>query len=197
MADPGCPCVKGTLVQNLVAEFSEFRASGKLDAQQIEATLSPDEIERIEGPITISSWYPLDFYQRLLRLVASGARGDPRAYLAESGRSSARRVIELGIYSQLAEHTRERWENRVGRIMVSLAGSFFSFGQWHWQGLEKDDSFSIRVCEAGPVGEELATRMGGFIQELAAGAARGPVELTHSRFDAGETIEFRARRQES
>ena len=193
MADSRPPVVQGTLVRNLFAELTQLRADEKLTDEELEAALGPAHSEYTERPTTISSWYPLDFYLRMLHLVASAAPVDPREYLAESGRRSARRVIELGIYSQLAEHKYESWENRVGRILVSLSGSFFDFGHWHWQGLQ-GDRFTIRATDVGAIPDELATRIGGFIEELACRAADAPVEIEHRRYDNGETIEYRARR---
>ncbi len=187
------PSVKGTIFANLIAELNDLIGSGKLRRAAVEAVLKPDEQDILDREVAISTWYPVDLYGRLLRVYASSSPGSERELLIEGGRNSARRVIELGVYSQLDDRTAESWENRVGRILVSLSGAFFSFGKWEWEGLQ-GDGFSIRVREAGPMTDELMLRTAGFVEQLACRSAGAPVALSHSREDDGQTVVFRAHR---
>lgn len=121
------------------------------------------------------------------------APGSGRKYLIESGRRAAQRIVELGIYSQLDGRTEDSWENRIGRILVSLSGAFFSFGSWEWEGMD-GEGCSILVRDAAPMSEELMLRTSGFIEQLATRAAGGDVALTHEREPDEEAVRFRAHR---
>jgi hypothetical protein len=192
-ADMSEPSVKGTLFQNLANELAERVSDGTISASQLASRLEPDELERLDHEIAISSWYPLDLYCRMLEVYALGASGAQGDFLMDSGRRSAQRVIDLGIYSQLDDRTEESWENRVGRILVTLSGSFFNFGKWEWSGLE-GDGYSIRVRDAAPMSDLLVWRTAGFIELLTQRAAGAPVALGHERIAGGRDLIFRARR---
>jgi hypothetical protein len=188
------PSVKGTLVQNLVGEIKVLLAQGNLDFEGLAKDLEAEDLALLDRDIALSAWYPVAPYGRLLEVFARACGGDRRATLIESGRRSARRVIELGIYSQLDTRTEESWENRVGRMLVTLSGSFFDFGRWEWQGLQRDGSFSIAVQDAHAMPDPLVLRTGGFIEHLAARAAAAPVSLDLQRSPDLGTIHYRARR---
>ncbi len=187
------PCVKGTLFQNLAAELGELISQGKLTREQRAKLIKPDEIALLERDISISAWYPIELYVRMLKLYAEAADGDVSEFLIESGRRAASRVVALGIYSQLDSCPEERWENRVGRILVTLSGSFFNFTEWEWEGLS-GNGFSIVVRRASPMADELVLRSSGFVEFLATRAAAGPVSITWERSADREEIRFRAER---
>jgi hypothetical protein len=187
------PCIKGTLFQNLAGELLELIQAGELDEQAVDRALKPDERQLLDADVSIRAWYPIVLYDRMLRLYKSAAPFDADGFLTRSGRRSAMRVVELGIYSQLDTHTLDSWENRVGRILVTLSGSFFNFGRWEWQGIERH-GFSILVRDAAPISDDLALRTGGFIEYLATRAAGGAVALTHQRQGNAGDLLFRARR---
>jgi len=188
------PSVKGTLVRNLVSELEELIDTGRLQRSDLPHHLEPCDLRVLEREVSISAWYPVATYARMLELFARASGGDRQQQLIESGRRSAQRVIELGIYSQLDDRTEESWENRVGRILVTLSGSFFNFGRWEWQGLQKDGSFSIAVHDAADMPEPLMLRTGGFVEHLTARAAGGPASLVLERSADLSTIHFRAHR---
>jgi len=187
------PSIKGTLFQNLAGELHEFVSAGRLTTADLDAALKPDERRLLDYDVSLSAWYPVGLYNRMLHLYAVTAQGDPVEYLVAGGRRSARNLIALGIYSQLDTRTEETWENRAGRVLVTLAGSLFNFGEWHWKGLA-GRGFSIRVDGAAPMGDELVLRTAGFVQQLAERLAGAPVALTHEREGGGARIRFRAHR---
>jgi hypothetical protein len=95
------PGVKGTIFSNVASELYELLAEGKLREEQFAALIKPDEREILDRELSISAWYPADLYGRMLQLYAQASPGSGREFLIESGRRSARKVIELGIYAQL------------------------------------------------------------------------------------------------
>jgi len=122
-------CVKGTIFQNVVNEIPEHLRNGARTRAHLERGCKPDDLEFLDQDIAIASWYPVDPYGRLLRVVCDRVGGGRSEFLVDGGRASARRVIEMGVYSQLSERT-ERWDQRVGRILVTLSGSFYNFRDW-------------------------------------------------------------------
>jgi len=187
------PCVKGTLFQNLADPLLELIESRKLRQSQVDSLLKPEEQDRLDRERSISAWYPVDLYCRMLALYALAAEGDPNEFLIESGRRSARQVVELGIYSQLDDRTRKSWESRVGQILVTLSRSFFNFGRWEWRGLERN-GFSICVTGAAPLSDQLCLQTAGFVEYLTERAAGAPIALLRERSADGDQLVFRARR---
>jgi hypothetical protein len=187
------PSIKGTLFQNLVGELLELVDADRLGDADLAATLKPDERKLLDYDVSFSAWYPVELYNRMLQLYAVTAPGDPDAYLIAGGRRSARNLIALGLYSQLDTRTEESWENRAGRVLVTLAGSLFNFGEWQWKGLARQ-GFSILVDGASPMGDELVLRTAGFVQLLAERLAGTSVALTHERERGGDLLRFRAHR---
>jgi hypothetical protein len=170
-------------------------AEGKLSPVAVKQALKPEELDYLDAELGIASWFPADTYCRMLRLYASTAPDNPREYLIESGRKSAQRVIELGLYSQLDDHTESRWEDRVGRVLVTLSGSFFSFGHWEWLGIEAEgEGFRLGVRDAGAFSHELILRTQGFVEQLATRAATRSVRVTHDLDKERQYLRYRARR---
>lgn len=183
------PSVKGSLYQTVATEVRKALGDGRLGPERLE----PDDLERIDGEISIASWYPVDSYARLLRLLCELEGGGRRDWFVEGGRRSAERLVELGVYAQLDDHTAGVWESRVGRSLLSIAPALFNFGRWGWSGLSEDGSFTITVEDASAMPEEVALRAYGFVSFMVERAAgdrmRAEVEFRRS----GGRIEFPVR----
>jgi hypothetical protein len=172
-------CVKGTIFKNVVDEINEQLANGRFERADLAHDCKPEDLAHLDREIAIAAWYPVDVYGRLLRgLCERVGNGDPE-FLVESGRRSARRVIEMGIYSQLDSHT-ERWDRRVGRVLVTLSGAFYNFGEWIWQ-YQTGGGFRIEVRDVGAMPEEVALRAHGFVDVLTTRAAGRPLRVRYQR----------------
>lgn len=189
----GRPSIKGTIFKPVASELAQMLSDGRISADQLRSHLKPDDEVFLEREIAISNWYPIDVYERLVTLLAAVAGNGRPEFSIEAGRRSAQRVEDLGIYSQIDERTEESWEDGVGRILVTLAGSFFNFGRWEWLGSE-GDHFSIEVTEARPMPPVVLLRTLGFVEFLACRAAGGRVVVRHERSPGGDRILFRAQR---
>jgi hypothetical protein len=187
------PSIKGTIFKPVAAELRGMLATGRISRDDLRPHLKPNDEEFLKREIAISSWYPIDVYERLVRLLAALEGDGSPEFSIEAGRRSAERVGELGIYSQLDERTEASWEDHVGRLLVTLAGSFFNFGHWEWLGSEGDD-FRVEVTEASSMPEVVLLRTQGFVEFLACRAAGGRVVVTHERSPNGDRILFSARR---
>jgi len=188
------PSIKGTVFKPVATELRERLADGRISHDDLRPHLKPDDEEFLKREITISNWYPIDAYERLVTLLAAVAGDGSPEFSIEAGRRSAQRVTALGIYSQLDERTEGSWgEDEAGRLLVTLAGSFFNFGHWEWRG-EEGDGFSIEVTGATSMPEVVLLRTQGFMELLASRAAGGPVVLTVERSPDGDRILFSAQR---
>jgi hypothetical protein len=187
------PCVKGTIFKPVATELGQMLTDGRINRDNLRGLLKPDDEVFLKREIAIANWYPIDVYERMVTLLAA-AQGDGSAeFSIEAGRRSAQRVGELEIYSQLDERTQDTWADKVGRLLVTLAGSFFNFGHWEWLGMA-GDGFEIEVTDAAPMPEVVLLRTQGFIEFLACRAAGGSVAITHERSPDGDRILFRAHR---
>ena len=174
------PSVKGTIFQAVVDELNDYLRQGIIQSEELAARWKPDDLAYLDREIAIASWYPIDTYGRYLRFLCNRFGGGHREYLMEGGRQSARRVIEMGVYGQLDDRT-ERWDKKVGRVLVTLGGSFYNFGRWVWEAFENDAGFRIEVQGVAAMPEEAAARAHGFVEQLAGRAGGRPVKLDYRR----------------
>jgi hypothetical protein len=186
------PSVKGTLIQAAVEELRALLSKDRVGREELACLLEPADLAILDGDITISAWYPIASYGRMIEAIGEVLERTDDEYFVETGRASARRLIELGIYSQLDERT-ETWEDRVGRLLVSVAGALFNFGTWKWLGLD-EQGFRIELRGAAPMPRSYLLRTRGFVEYLATRAAGAPVRAEFECSDDGGTVLFRARR---
>jgi hypothetical protein len=174
------PSVKGTIFQAVIGELNGYLSEGVIRRDDLASRCKPDDIDYLDQEIAIASWYPIDTYGRYLRFLCDRFGGGRREYLMDGGRQSAQRVVDMGVYGQLDDRT-ERWGKRVGRVLVTLGGSFYNFGTWHWEASEDNQSFRIEVQGVAAMPEEAAVRAHGFVEHLTSRAAGRDVRLDYQR----------------
>ena len=174
------PSVKGTIFRAVIDELNGYLSDGVIQRDDLAARCKPDDLDYLDKEIAIASWYPVDTYGRYLRFLCDRFGGGRREYLMEGGRRSAQRVVDMGVYGQLDDRT-ERWEKRVGRVLVTLGGSFYNFGTWLWESSEDDQSFRIEVQGVSAMPEEAAMRAHGFVEHLTSRAAGRNLRLDYQR----------------
>lgn len=186
------PSAKGTLLKGVVVEAKARLESGDLTESDLDRMLKPEDRAYFHDDVLISNWYPIETYARVCELLVIGSRLPRREALVELGRRSAQRVVELGLYSQVDSRTAGRWEDRVGRVLVSLYPVFFNFTKWEWVPPRDGrlDQFTIIVREAEAMPESIRLRTLGFVEYLASRARGAPVALTAEFPDRG-TILFK------
>lgn len=190
------PSVKGTLFQNLAVEILEMRGRGRISDELLGKHLKPQEIEELDTEVSIGAWYSLDTYGRMLALAAEAAPGSDEAFAVQSGVASAERVISLGIYAQLDQRTEERWESRIGRILSTLWGSFFSFGEACWKQMEDGRDFEVEMKGVGCMSNLLVLRTQGFIECLGQRASGDDrVIVRAERSEDGDSVFYRGIRR--
>lgn len=188
------PSIKGSLVQSSLEVLRGHLASGALSREDLERSLKPEDLELLDDDLLMSAWIPVAGYGRILEALAAAAGRRDDAFFIDGGRDSARRLVELGVYRQLDERT-ERWEERVGKLLVSVAGVLWNFGSWEWLGMDGADSFRVGCRGVAGMPRVYALRTQGFVEFLAARAAGGAVDLTMERRPDGDSIVFRCRKR--
>jgi hypothetical protein len=174
------PSIKGSVYTTAVEDVNKLLAAGELTVEQAKRWLKDDDFQLLDQDISVASWYDIRSYHRLnclLREVAGEGRNE---YLREKGRDTARRLLAMGLYSQLeylhhtrvagAEGTAERFE-AFGRDLVRLStisGSILNFSHWKSRpDPTRAMRYVIEVSEARDFPETLAWRSDGFVNEMA------------------------------
>jgi hypothetical protein len=136
--------VKGSVVTSVVEDLAALHSAGRLAAERIEAALEADEIALLEEKIHSAGWYPMATYTRMLELLCSAESGSSPGWFTERGRRNARRLMDAGLYQQLAFI--DRWVEdpeavsvghdvvlsfvRNAKLVATLAGSIYNVGRW-------------------------------------------------------------------
>jgi len=183
--------VKGAIFKGVADDLARLRAEGRTSEAQMEAHLDGQDIELLETEISASLWYPMASYGRIMTFLGKLEGEGKDAYFVERGRSSARRLMDAGLYQQLA--FLERWHEEAKddatddffvqsymsklKLVNSLSSSIYNVGVW---GVERDPDHPMRVLtivtEATAYTEPMRLAAEGFLNECAR-AARS--ELSH------------------
>jgi hypothetical protein len=186
------PSVKGTLFMNAVAAVRDLIDHGEVSEHALSHSLKEDDRHYLDEVISISSWYPIASYARLLTLVADHRTPGSQEHHIAEGRRSAQRMVEMGIYRQLDSRTEGAWEDRIGRLLVTLSAAFFNFTRWEWRNFDSI-GFELAVYEAQSMPEVVALRTQGFIEFLASRSAKAAVRVTMQRSSDGAQLLYTAR----
>jgi len=159
------PSIKGTAFLSAHDDVNALLARGALRRDALEVALEAEDLRLLDEKIMPSAWYPIDSYDRLLRLLCDKeAKGRVEEYLIARGQKAGERIAASGIYQQL-DTTTEALGIRTGRIVITIAGLIFNFTSWHF---EREGAtignFSIRVDEATDFPESARFTTQGFIQ---------------------------------
>jgi hypothetical protein len=174
------PSIKGTAFQSVVDDVQRLLAERRLSREQLEASLTAEDLRSLDAKISPASWYPIASYARLVELLAEKeAGGHTEAYLVGRGVRSAQRLSAAGIYPQL-DASAERMGARVGTVVVTLARVIYNFTRWHYEADPSGD-FRIRVEEATAFPDAARFATQGFIQQVATQTAGRPLRVTSER----------------
>lgn len=174
------PSIKGSVFSAAVEDVNKLIAGGTLDRDAARRWLTDDDLERLDETINVAAWYDVRSYDRF-NLLLRDLEGDGKSeYLREKGRGTARRLIEMGVYSQMEYLQRTqvaRTEGREERFAAfgrdlkrlnTLSASILNFTRW--EVLPDPDCamrYVMQVSEAEQMPESLVWRTDGFVNEMA------------------------------
>ena len=94
--------IKGSVIVAVTDDLLKAVESGRIARDALEARLEARDLEILDAKIQPALWYPIESYDRLLRLLVEVEGGsEPGAFLRARGRKTAQRLAEAGIYAQL------------------------------------------------------------------------------------------------
>jgi hypothetical protein len=187
------PSIKGSIFKGVIDDLERVRAKGRISEEEIDARLAPEDLAFLEAEISPAAWYPLESYARMIRLLGDVEGAGKDAYFVERGRDSARRLMESGLYQQLAFLS--RWDETVDwrrddessvvatyarnlRMVSSLASAIYNVGKWT---VEPDPEHAGRVVlmvrEASAYSEPMRLAIEGFLNECARAARENLAHL--------------------
>jgi hypothetical protein len=186
------PSIKGTAFQSVVDDIQSLLDAGRLSREELEARLTGEDLEILDGKVNPTTWSPIDTYKRAVEVLArKEAPLRTEEYLVERGVKAAERLSALGIYSQL-EATSEHMGVRVGKVIVTISRAIYNFTCFHYEPGDDGVSFSIRVEDAAAFPEAARFATQGFVEYVASRAAGYAMHVTSER-PSPDVVVYRAR----
>ncbi len=183
------PSIKGTIFCAVAEEIQAFREQGRITEDQLGAALEAADIKLLDKQALAASWYPIPTYARYLDLLCTTVGGGDPGYYETRGHSSARRLMDAGMYAQLdlletiteasrVEDPADRqaavraYRKRLA-VVVSLAGSIYNVGQWKAiDDAEHAGRVTIEIREAAAYSDGMVRAIVGFLDECAHSVTR-------------------------
>lgn len=163
MGEAVTPSVKGTIFATAVAAVRRLQAAGGLP-EPLARRLSPAARGVLDERILDGAWYPIQLHCELLRLLRDAEGDGRREYLVEGGREAARALEASGLYRQMRAAHGIRDLDRLGPVLVSMAGSIYNFTEWRFLGGDPAASV-VEVAGAAGFPDEVRWRAEGFIEQ--------------------------------
>jgi len=174
--------VKGTAIASVIEDVNRLVQEGRLSRTDLEVRLEREDLEVLEQKVLPSSWYSLDSYGRLSRVLFEVEGKRDVEYLVERGRRAAERLRAAGLYAQLAVG-RERWGERLGQMMIPLGPAIYRDTVWRIElrALERGMQFEIEVDVPGNFPDLCRHQTQGFVEHAASHAAGTPIDVSSER----------------
>jgi hypothetical protein len=159
--------VKGTAIQSVVADVKRLVEEGRVSRDELEARLAREDLEILEEKILPSRWYSLGSYGRLTAILFEREGNRRTEYLLERGRRAAERLQKAGLYAQFSLD-KERWGERVGKILVSLGPAIYRDTQWSYDFATQGEgiSYTIEVVIPAEFPDLCRYQTQGFVEYL-------------------------------
>ena len=174
--------VKGTAIASVIDDVNRLVAEHRIASDALEARLEAEDLALLEEKILPSSWYSLESYGRLSKLLLDVEGCGSLEYLVERGRRAAERLRSAGLYAQLSAD-RTQWGSRVGQMMIPLGPTIYRDTVWRIDLSVEDGvvTFAIEVDVPASFPDPCRYQTQGFIEHAALHASGGPVQVTSER----------------
>jgi hypothetical protein len=177
------PSIKGVLLELAVEALQRLIELGRVRREDLEARLSPEDLEILDQKIVPGLWYPIATLGRLLEIThqGRGVDGSPEAAVGV-GVDAARRLFSSQIYRDYLTTAETRGPRNAGGALVRLAPLLCNFTRWSYEpGPPESDRFVVEVQNAREFPDVLRFIAQGCIQYLAERVNECPVRLTSER----------------
>lgn len=178
------PSIKGTAYNSVHDDLHRMVDEGRVKSSELEARLSPEELDVFASKVLATKWYPINTYCKLIALVAEKeAKGRVDEYLVERGWRAAERLREAGIYRQLGaeDGSGKSWGARVANLVTKISGLLYNFTRWSVEDAESASEIRVTVEDAKDFSDECRFTAQGFVKNAATAMAGGPVSISSTR----------------
>ena len=172
--------IKGSILVAVTDDLCQLVESGRLSREELEARLEARDLELLDSKIQPALWYPIDSYDRLLRLLVDVEDpGNPAELLRSRGRKAAARLAEAGLYVQLQGDSKPASLDLAQiKRTLSLWGAMVDFSRWSCVlETEQPRVFRIEVSEATRFPWVLRQANEGFLAGVFSGLAQREVRV--------------------
>jgi hypothetical protein len=173
--------IKGSAFSKVVEDVAKLLARQALSRAEAARWLAPEDFGLLEQGVLISSWYDIRSYERMSQLLLAVEGQGNLEYLRERGRQTAQRLLDQGLYAQLAYLKRSETSQiespaarseafgRDLRLLTTLSSSMFNFSKWAVK-VDPDHAgrYRIEVTEAKDFPEVLCWTSEGFVNQMGA-----------------------------
>jgi len=197
--------VKGSIIAGVIDDLAALRHAGRLADDQLECALEPGDIELLHTKPNPASWYPMASYTRLLELLYTidGGGLDRETFFDQRGRKNAERLMDAGMYQQLAFV--DRWAQEAGKgespgvaefqrnmkLAMTLASSIYSVGKWDSvSDPDHADRLMVTVDEASDYSEPMCWAVIGFLNQCAKPRDRERADLFRGHRPSADRFEI-------
>jgi hypothetical protein len=187
-------CIKGTAFLLARRDVQLLVETGRLSQVALERRLEPRDLELLAETPLPTSWYPVDTYDRLLRVLMDiEGRGDV-SYLVQRARKGMEALMRSGIYKQLerAESIARTqgldWFERTGHILATLPSAFFNRGSWKLSREEARQTFTLEGTGIEGMTMNVAHIVQGAVEYAGEQLIQSPVEVTVQRLREGRVV---------
>ena len=180
------PSLKGSAIESLVEGVRSLVKDRQVTSDDLKR-LTEDDLALLDTDINPAGWYPVDSYDRLIRLLHDvDGRGRP-GYFEERGARVAERLFEAGMYAQL--HAQDGAEG-LTRLHVKLTSTIWdallNFVSWNCRYDESDAClFHYELERAEDLPEPLRLQAQGFFEYAFSRVAGEAVQVSSTR-DGGD-----------
>lgn len=176
------PSLKGAIFQMATEAVNQAVERGRISREELEAKLEARDLQFLEEKILVSTWYPVDSFDRLVRLTGGPATAEYPDYLIRRGRKAADELLGSQVYRRFHDTIQERGDQGGGSVLT-LAQLMMNFSSWELLPYENGDTshFVIEVTEAEPMPDVLRYTAQGFIERVAELMVGSPMKVTSER----------------
>ena len=186
--------IKGTAFLTARRDLLALVDAGRLSRVALERRLQARDLELIATEPLPTSWYPVETYDRLLRVLMDIEGGGDVAYLVRRARKSMEALMKGGIYRQLERAqvvVREQgkgWFERSGHILATLPTAFFDKGSWKLSADEVKQTFVLEGSGLEGMTDNVAHIVQGALEYAAEQLTESPAKVTVQRPRPGRVV---------
>jgi hypothetical protein len=179
------PAIKGVVYAAVSGYLKHRVARGDVSRGEIEKQLEAEDLELLDGEVSIASWVPIARFDALLDFtVQAFAEGDANGYLRKHGAFVARTLQQTGLYQQLV--SREAGEDQSAELSIKDVRRTLSL----WQGIinfstprcdgdpDASGHLFIEVEDAQDFSSGLRLANAGFLEEVFTNVGGRPIEIS-------------------